>query len=174
MFTNCWFDTKFHELPVMFYYAGDKELDLSGSCVNIVPAGLKGVDKIKLREQPIAVAPDFKGKITYERGAFCFQSLADDIKKVAKAVYVKNKEKCETPHILHGGELYGCYCNLPANMHFITVGNQTFLDLRQCNVELKRSDLYFSGIKAVLLPTDREGKASRLLRKMQLADRQRQ
>ena len=173
-FSDYWFDKDFHELPLMFYSRWDKELDVSKSSVNIVPAGLKGVDKIKLRDKPIAIAPDFKGEITYEWGAFCFRPLSTDQIKKAKSTYKKHKKFCEAPHTWAGNSPHRNYYNLPTNMRFITIGKRTFLDLRKCNVELKRPDLYISGVKAVLLPTDTKDKASRILKRIRQESRQRQ
>ena len=172
-FSDYWFDTEFHELPTMLYFADTKELDLSHSCVNIVPAGLKGVEEICLHEKPIAVAPDFNGKITYEWGVCSFLSLTNDEVRQAKLTYKKHKKFCETPHTWAGSDPHTNYKNLPSNMRFITLDGLKFLDLRRCNVAVKRSDLYIS-VKAVLLPTDREGKATRLLKRINEQSRQRQ
>jgi len=159
-------DEKFQELPLMFYFAKTKALDLTKSCVNIIPAGLKGVDEVRLRDIPFAVAPDFMGKIVY-RGRAGYQSPVseEDLQK-AKETYQKNKEFCETPHTWAGNALHN-YCNLPANMHFVTIGKQVFLDLRQSQVKLSRSNMLIGGIKAVLLPSDDNTKAVRLMRRIQ-------
>lgn len=172
-FSSYWWDKEFHELPLMIYYKNDQCLDLSHSCINVVPAGLRGVKTIQLRERPIAIAPDYMGGVKYEWSAFCFHSLTDEEIKEGKKVYRKNKKFCETPHSWAGGSPHTNYKNLPNNMRFVTVGNRAFLDLRRSNVVLKHADVPVGGIKAVLLPSDRKGKASRLLKRMRNVERQR-
>ena len=172
-FSSYWFDEKFQELPLMFYFSQTKALDLTKSCINIVPAGLKGVEEIRLRDVPVAVAPDFNGKVVYEWGCGCRNAVSDrDIAK-AKKTYQKNQKFCETAHTWSGNSPHGNYYNLPANMRFITIGRRTFLDLREANIDLKRCDLCIGGVKAVLLPTDAQRKIGRLLGRIE-AEKQRQ
>ena len=171
-FSDYGYDEKFQDLPLMLYFRKDRTLDLSRSCINIVPAGLKGVDIIQLPTKPIAIAPDFKGRVKYKNCAFSFFTLTEEETKEAKRVYKKHKRFCETPHNWAGSSLHTNYLNMPKNMHFITVGQRTFLDLRRCNVQVKRENLYIS-VDAVLLPDDRKGKATRLLRRMKYIERQR-
>ena len=174
-FSNYWWDKEFQELPVMYYYKDAKKLDLGRSSVNIVPAGLRGVDTIELREKPIAIAPDFKGKVRYEWSAFCVVTLPDEEVKKAKATYRKYKKFCETPHSSAWGEPHTNYMNLPTDMHFVRVGDRVVLDLRQSNVVIKqRSDQCIGGVKALILPTDRADKVKHLLRRMYRSARQRQ
>ena len=172
-FSNYWFDEKFQELPQMCYFSEKKALDVTKSCVNIVPAGLKGVEEIRLRAVPIAIAPDFKGKVVYEWGCGCRSVMTDENVKKAKRIYQKHKQFCETPHTWAGNAPHGTYYNLPKNMHFITLNGQTFLDLRKSEVDLKRTDLYISGVKAVVLPSDAPKKAKRVLRRIR-AENQKQ
>jgi len=173
-FSSYWFDEKFQELPLMFYFSKTKALDLTKSCVNIVPAGLKGVDEIRLRDAPFAVAPDFEGRVVYEWGCGCRSTISDDDLKKAKVAYKKNQKFCETPHTWAGNFPHTNYYNLPPNMSFLRLGNRTFLDLRKANVSLTRREAHISGIKAILLPTDPGTKAMRLLRRIEVeAQRQR-
>jgi len=165
-FSDYWYDKEFHELPLMFYYADDKELDLSKSCINMVPAGLNGVENIKLCEKPVAIAPDFSGTVSYEWSASCFRPLTYCEMKKAKITYTQHKEFCDTPHTWAGLSPHTNYSNLPPNMHFVTVGRRTFLDLRKSPVAVKRFDLYIGGVKAVLLPTDKKEKAPRVLKRI--------
>ena len=173
-FSGYWWDKEFQDLPPMIYYKHDKELDLSRSSVNIVPSGLEGVDTIRLRDKPIAIAPDFTGTILYEWSSFCFPALSADDAKKARLFYQKNQQFCETPHTWAGNSPHSNYNNIPNNMRFVTVDQRTFLDLRECNVSVKRSSLWIGGVKALMLPTDRADKAKRLLKRMRCSARQRQ
>ena len=173
-FSNYRFDKKFHDLPIMFYSDKFKTLDLSRSDINIIPAGLKGVDVILLRGKPVAVAPDFKGQIKYGWGVCNFLLLTNTEIKKAKIIYKKYERFCETPHTGIENSPHSDYYNLPKNMHFVTVGNRSFLDLRKCNVQLRnRSDMNIIGIKAILLPSDRKNKAPRLLKRIKDKEYQR-
>lgn len=172
-FSNYWFDERFQDLPIMSYFSESKSLDLTKSSIKSVPAGLRGVDEIRLCGAPKAISPDFKGRVVFEWGVGCRSELTDEEIKKAKATYKKYKKFYETPHTWAGNRPHVDYYNLPKNMHFVIVDNQTFLDLRQSNVAaLDRSNLWISGVKAVLLPTDTKRKATRVMHRIGRVARQ--
>ena len=146
---------------------------LTKSSIKSVPTGLRGVDEIRLCAAPKAIASDFKGRVVFEWGVGCRSELTEDEIKKAKATYRKYKKFYETPHTWAGNRPHTDYYNLPKNMHFVTVGNQTFLDLRQANVGmLDRSNLWISGVKAILLPTDAKTKSARVVCRIRKVERQ--
>ena len=104
------------------------ELDLRASYVDMIPAGLKGIDSVYFSNFPRFIAPDYTGEVYVDRGNDGLYRLPD--LKSYKDRYIRCQKFVERPRYFNGG-----LCTLPKNMHFFKGENGYCLDLRKTSVK---------------------------------------
>ncbi len=115
------------------------ELYLRASCVDMIPAGLKGIDSVCFSNFPRFIAPDYTGEVYVDRGKDGFYRLPD--LKSYKDRYIRCQKFVEMPRYFNGG-----LCTLPNNMHFFKGENGYCLDLRKTSIKYASTILGISRI----------------------------
>ncbi len=116
------------------------ELDLRASYVDMIPAGLKGIDGVFFPNFPRFIAPDYTGEVYVDRGNDGLYRLPD--LKSYKDRYIRCQKFVEMPRYFNGG-----LCTLPNNMHFFKGENGYCLDLRKTSIKYAST---ISGISRII------------------------
>lgn len=114
-------------------------LDLRASCVDMIPAGLQGIDSVYFYDIPKFIAPDYTGEVHVDKfdHIYRLRNL-----KSYKDRYIRCQKFVEMPRYLNG-EL----CTLPKNMRFFKGEDGYCLDLRKTSI---RYVFAISGITRII------------------------
>ncbi len=115
------------------------ELDLRASCVDMIPAGLKGIDSVYFSVSPKFIAPDYTGEVLIDYLDDPVHPL-DDLKKY-KDRYVRCQKFVEMPRYF-----YDRLCTLPKDMRFFKAEDGYCLDLSKTSVRYASAILGISRI----------------------------
>ena len=117
-------------------------LVLTASHVDMIPAGLQGIDTVIFSDAPKFIAPDYMGKV-YVETCNCSRRL-HDLKRY-KDRYVRCQKFMEMPRYLNGEQ-----CTLPKGMRFFKLEYGYYLDLTKTPVKFASS---ISGITKIFKKT---------------------
>ena len=134
-------DGKIVSLPEGVRFIGGA-LDLTASYVDMIPAGLKGIDTVIFSDLPKFIAPDYTGKVYVEK--FNRGRRLHDL-KTYKDRYVRCQKFMEMPRYLNGAQ-----CTLPKDMRFFKLERGYYLDLTKTSVQFASS---MSGITRIFTKT---------------------
>ena len=124
-------------------------LDLSSTRVDMVPAGLKGVEVVVFNNKPLYIAPDYEGLVMVPGGMAGVTDMQEEDIEAAKERYKANQEMVEKPRYVEEEDGSLSLCSLPKNMHLILKNySGSYLDLTETDVIEKQN---LEGFKDIIL-----------------------
>lgn len=116
------------------------ELDLRASYVDMIPAGLQGIDTVIFSDAPKFIAPDYTGEVYVDKFNCDMWRLSD--LKILKDRYIRCQKFVEMPRYF-----YNRLCTLPKDMRFFKAEDGYCLDLSKTSVRYASA---ISGISRII------------------------
>ncbi|MBO7483613.1 MAG: hypothetical protein J6T55_00610 [Alphaproteobacteria bacterium] len=107
------------------------EFCLGKTKVDMIPAGLKGVESVHFDKKPLFIAPDFEGEVTFND----FTPMKEKEIKEAKARYNRFRKWVESPRYIEESDGTLSLCSLPKDIKIANeYRNHWHLDLTQTDI----------------------------------------
>ena len=140
---------KFERLPDQMELNARGHLILTRTKIDMIPAGLKGVTFVCFNKKPRYIAPDFDGIVMYSDSKHITDLDMLDV-ELAKARYIREREKVEKPRYIQEKDGSFSLCSLPKDMHVIhdLFEGGYCLDLTRTSVSEKQN---LGGFRKIIL-----------------------